>query len=94
MAIGLPVVATSVGGIPELVEDGVSGWLCPASQPCKLAELMVRLAQAKDGVEMGARARQRVIQDYSLERMTENYEILFQEVLASPGASHHQQMYA
>jgi glycosyltransferase involved in cell wall biosynthesis len=44
MAAGLPVIATRVGGVPELVEDGVGGWLVPAGDPQPLAAALSRLA--------------------------------------------------
>jgi glycosyltransferase involved in cell wall biosynthesis len=43
LALGLPVVATDVGGIPELVTDGVDGVLVPPKQPTLLAEALVAL---------------------------------------------------
>ena len=54
MAAGLPVVATAVGGTPEVVEDGVTGWLVPAADPAALARRHGRAAGvAGDGAGDG-----------------------------------------
>lgn len=45
MACGCPVVATAVGGIPEIVQDGVNGFLCPPADPACLAERICRLIE-------------------------------------------------
>jgi glycosyltransferase involved in cell wall biosynthesis len=49
MYAGLPIVATGVGGIPELIEDGVNGFLVPANDPTRLYEAIVRLLR-NDGL--------------------------------------------
>ena len=48
MALGKPVVATRIGGIPDVVEDGKSGILVPAKDPQKMAEAMERVIRDKD----------------------------------------------
>jgi glycosyltransferase involved in cell wall biosynthesis len=61
MACGLPVVATAIGGIPEVVEDGMTGILVPPADPEALAAAILRLAaddQLRHG--MGHRGRKRV----------------------------------
>jgi glycosyltransferase involved in cell wall biosynthesis len=58
MALGLPVVATAVGGTPELVEDGVNGLLIPPDPPGALAEAITKLCaspQERQRLAMGAR---------------------------------------
>ncbi len=45
MAYGRPIVATTVGGIPELIEDGVNGLLCPPAEPACLAEKLCTLIE-------------------------------------------------
>ncbi len=54
MAAGRPAVATSVGGVPDVVEDGVTGFLVPPGDPGRMAAALVRLAE-----DPGARARMR-----------------------------------
>jgi hypothetical protein len=72
MAMALPVVATNVGGIPELVVDGVTGLLVPADAPQDLADAI--LAMARDParrIEMGKAGRRRVEEHFGLSRYLE-----------------------
>lgn len=68
MAYGMAIVTTRVGGIPHLLEDGVNGYLC---EPGDIEGLSKRLLElSKDGDErrkMGERARQKAIEEYSME---------------------------
>lgn len=68
MCAGLAVVATDVGGIPELVVDGQTGILVPSQDPPALAAAIAALAA--DGprrTRMGAEARRRVVDSFSIE---------------------------
>jgi colanic acid/amylovoran biosynthesis glycosyltransferase len=61
MATGMPVVATRHSGIPELVEDGVSGFLAPERDARGLADALERLAQDADlAARVGRAARARI----------------------------------
>jgi len=83
MASGLPVVATRVGGNPELVDDGVSGILVPPRDQEALAEAVG--AYLRDpGLRAlhGASARQRTVACFSLERMTSSYLALYRQLTA------------
>ncbi len=55
-AYGIPVIATSVGGLPEAIADGVDGLLCPAEDPDALAAAISRLPQMQPELEAGVRA--------------------------------------
>ena len=56
---GRPVIATNVGGLPEVVVDGKSGFIVPASAPVELANAIIKLIEDRDlAREMGAYARQ------------------------------------
>src|SRR5207302_6963268 len=66
-AAGKPVVASRIGGLPELVEDGVTGTLVPPDDPARLAEAMTALWQAPErAAKLGKRAWRRVRERYSL----------------------------
>jgi len=71
MACSLPIVATRVGGVPEIATDGTTALLVPPRQPLALAGAIVRLLDdAALGAELGAAARRRVLTDYTPEERT------------------------
>jgi glycosyltransferase involved in cell wall biosynthesis len=58
MAMGLPIVATSVGGIPEVLADGISGVLVPPGDPAVLAAAVLRILDDVDlATSLGEQAR-------------------------------------
>jgi len=81
-AAGLPIVATAVGGIPEIVEPGVSGFLIPApAQAGALAEALERLLEdAPLRRRMGTAAAQRFESEFSAERWAGRLRALYDEV--------------
>ena len=84
MATGLPVVATRVGGIPELVRDGKSGLLVAPGRADVLAAALGRLAGAPElRAAMGTAARERVAVDFELRRSARRLRALFLESLTS-----------
>ena len=67
MASGVPVVTTSVGGVPELVQDGLNGAMIPSGDPSLIAQsLRALLADPALRARMGAAARARVEDDYDV----------------------------
>jgi glycosyltransferase involved in cell wall biosynthesis len=82
MGAGLPVVATAVGGTPELIDDGLTGFLVPPGDAAALAERVVRLLKEPDVARaMGARARQKVEGGFSVERMVVHFLSLYRDLL-------------
>jgi glycosyltransferase involved in cell wall biosynthesis len=80
MASGLPVVATNVGGVPELVEHGSTGLLVPPENPEALAESLAALAlDERRRMEFGRRARERAAR-FGADSMVESYAQLFERV--------------
>ena len=85
MAARLPIVATSVGGNPELVEHGVTGHLVPPGDADALAAALIALLRDPAGARaMGARGRARAASQLSIDRMQRGYLDLYQRVLESP----------
>lgn len=86
MASGLPVVATRVGGNPELVEEDSTGCLFEPGQAEELAHCLGRLERASDlRREMGRAGRRRAEAEFSLERMIADYRSLYREQAARRG---------
>jgi glycosyltransferase involved in cell wall biosynthesis len=81
MAAGLPVVATRAGGVPELVDDGVTGWLAPVGQPLALADA-VRGALRSDLVAMGAAASRKATTQFAAATMTAAFAGIYAELAA------------
>lgn len=81
MAAGLPVVSTRAGAIPEIVEEGVTGFLVPPAQPEPLAEAInLALAHGDLSREMGLAGRRRAAEQFSLRKMVSATEDLYREV--------------
>lgn len=82
MAAGKPVVATSVGGNPEIVEDGVTGFLVPANDPAALAAAVGRLVASPGlAAELGRAGRARVAAHFTPERLVVRTTELYQRLL-------------
>ena len=82
MAAGVPVVATRVGGNPEIVEEGVTGFLVPPRDPAALAKAVCQLLENPElASRFGQAGRQRVVECFSLERMVRETERLYLSLL-------------
>ncbi|MFK5892534.1 MAG: glycosyltransferase family 4 protein [Pseudomonadota bacterium] len=80
MASGLPIVATNVGGIPDVVDDGVTGLLTPVGDGQKIAENLEHLIfDPNKRISMGKLGRERAISYFSLKTMSEKYMELYLE---------------
>ena len=83
MASGLPVVATAVGGNPELVMEGHTGSLVPPADPQAMAIILQHyVLNPEKGVRQGIAARALVVQRFGLDTMAKKYMDLYDEVLA------------
>ncbi|AHG93604.1 glycosyl transferase group 1 (plasmid) [Gemmatirosa kalamazoonensis] len=88
MAVDRAVVASRVGGLPELVEDGVTGLLVPPGDVDALEQALRRLLDDEEfGQRLGQAAGKRVRQQYLWDRTGALYRDLFQELLPVPEAS-------
>jgi glycosyltransferase involved in cell wall biosynthesis len=82
MACDLPVVASNCSAIPELIDEGKGGFLCPVGDVDAFAEKINFLADSpKLRREMGEYNRTKVEKMFALDRMVREYQDLFQEVL-------------
>ena len=87
MAMEVPVVSTTISGIPELIEDGQSGLLTPQKDALALADALQRLltdAALRD--RLGKAGRQKVIAEFNLRRNVDALAALFEKYLPGWGA--------
>lgn len=83
LAAGRPAVATRVGGVPDVVRDGVDGFLVDSADPSDLAERLAELAADPDErVRMGTSGRERVLARYAVERLVDDIDELYRRLLA------------
>lgn len=93
MGCECPVVASTIGGIPEMVEDGVSGILIRDRSPAAIADALASvLRDANRAREMGRAGRRKLLESYTLERFIRAYEELYlgmtgRESMAAPADS-------
>jgi glycosyltransferase involved in cell wall biosynthesis len=81
MAARLPVVATAVGGTPEVIEDGVTGYLVPPGDPAALAHRISDvLADESKRRHMGQCGRQRVQENFTFAAQARQYQALFERL--------------
>lgn len=86
LAAGLPTVASQVGGNAEIIQDGKTGLLVPPGNPSALAEALLRLLRGPDfATSLGNRGREYVISEFSFQRMIENTDQLYTELLRQRG---------
>jgi glycosyltransferase involved in cell wall biosynthesis len=78
MASGLPVIASAVGGIPEIVDHDKTGWLVPSGDPDALANAVLEMLAAPGrAADFGRAGRLKTERVYSFDRMVERFEALY-----------------
>lgn len=83
MACGLPCIATSVGGIPEVIEDGVSGLMTLPGDPMALHHRIWALLIDPDlRRRLGSAARERILQEFTASQMTRRYQVVYERAAA------------
>ena len=82
MAASKPVVATNGGGVPEIVQDGVTGILVPMKDPDAMAEAILTLLDAPEAAQrMGQLGRERVLERFTIQRTCHMLEDIYRQVL-------------
>lgn len=77
MSIGLPIVSTQVGGIPEIVRNEIEGFLVDVENESSLLDALRELiVDSRLRITMGKRSRQRVVEKFSLEKCVESLKIV------------------
>ncbi|MCX5783453.1 MAG: glycosyltransferase [Elusimicrobia bacterium] len=81
MSVGLACAASSVGGVGEIIKNNETGMLVPPSNPQKLAEIIIELAQHRELREkLGGNAREFVRSQMSVEKMILGYEAVYEKL--------------
>ncbi len=82
MACSLPVIATRIGGVTDIIEDGVNGILVPPAEVSPLAEAMLRVLSDRDlSVSLASHARRTVEMHFSLDRVVGGYLRLYRALM-------------
>jgi glycosyltransferase involved in cell wall biosynthesis len=88
LAAGRAVVATKVGGVPDVVDEGETGYLVRPGDTQALADRLEILARDPDrSAEMGRIGRERVLRRYAVERLVEDVDALYRELLETTSAT-------
>jgi glycosyltransferase involved in cell wall biosynthesis len=81
MSFELPVIASRVSGVVDIISDGVDGILIPSEDPQALANAMKRIIiQPELATRLGNRARQKVISEFSIESVADRYSYLYKQL--------------
>lgn len=84
MAAGLPVVASRIGGLPEVIEDGKTGILCPPGDSAAIGEALIRLlSDPVQAAAMGRAGRERFESKFTSKEMIRNLEGLYERLITA-----------
>jgi glycosyltransferase involved in cell wall biosynthesis len=82
MAAGCPTVATGVGGVPDLIEDGVSGLLVPPRQPGPLADAIVQALEDRGlAAGLAAQAQATARTRFGVERLAAEMDAFYRDIV-------------
>jgi glycosyltransferase involved in cell wall biosynthesis len=82
LAAGRPAVATRVGGVPDVIRDGIDGFLCDVGEVDGLADRLAALAADPERrAAMGAAGRKRVLRRYAVERLVDDVDRLYRTLV-------------
>jgi glycosyltransferase involved in cell wall biosynthesis len=81
MRAGLPIAASNAGGVPEAIEDGISGYLVPPNNAVAMARALERImVKPQTAAQMGKHARQTIADKFTTQHMLKNVSALLQDV--------------
>jgi glycosyltransferase involved in cell wall biosynthesis len=81
MAAGVPVIGTNVGGIPEIIQDGINGLLVPVESPCSITDAINQLLSDAQLRERLVQSAFSTLNSFSVNKMMECTRSLYQEIL-------------
>lgn len=82
MRSGLPVIGSSVNGIPEEVEQGVTGFVVPPRHPEALANALDRVLSSPElRTSMGIAAKAKFEREFTIDRMTDETQAVYEQVM-------------
>jgi glycosyltransferase involved in cell wall biosynthesis len=85
LAAACPTVATQVGGLPDVVIDGETGWLVPPAAPDRLADAIEQALGDRDEARRRARAGQALVRQlFTIERTAVDVELIYRAILGTP----------
>lgn len=83
LLLGVPTIATNVGGFPDLVIDGVTGWLVPPRDPPKLAEAILEvISDSKRSMEMAEEGRKRTSHTFDIRRNAREIYDVYEQLVS------------
>jgi glycosyltransferase involved in cell wall biosynthesis len=84
MSFELPVIASRVSGVVDIIEDSVDGILIPVEDPQALADAMMKIIMDTDlATRLGQQARRKITSEFSLEYVADKYSDLYEELCGS-----------
>lgn len=87
MNYGKPVIGCRAGGIPEVVDDGITGLLVPPGTPSALAEAIIALLTSPDLLrQMGLAGRERLLKQFTYTQMAQQFEQAYRAALSKSSA--------
>lgn len=83
MYLEIPIVATNVGGVPEIIENGISGILVPPQNPKILAEAIIKIYKNPNlAKSMAQKAKEKFEKCFTLDKMGKEYENIYKELIS------------
>ena len=85
MACEVPVISTSVGGLPELQVHGETGFIAEIGDVDRMARYSIDLLSNRTKLKMfGAAARRRAVENFDVKKVVDEYEVYYEECIAVP----------